>query len=100
MTSLKYALFAGVLMAGALAAPAAQADWRHGGRGGYNHHRGYGGGAIVGGALLGLGLGAALAAPRYYGPPAVVYAPPPVYYAPAPYYAPSPYYAAPGYYVK
>ncbi|MDT7952984.1 MAG: hypothetical protein RQ966_15880 [Acetobacteraceae bacterium] len=53
----------------------------------------------MGGALLGLGVGALLAAP-YVAPPPVVYAPPPAYYPPpyayAPYgYAPRPpvYYA-------
>ncbi len=52
----------------------------------------------VGGALLGLGVGALLAAP-YYAPPPVVYAPPPAYYpaglclrAAAYAYAPAPYY--------
>lgn len=60
----------------------------------YGGYRGgYAGPAIVGGAILGLGLGAALTAPRYYAPPPVYYAPPPVYYAPPPvYYAPPPYY--------
>ncbi len=64
-----------------------------GGYGGGYGYRGYGGfgygGAIVGGALLGLGIGA-LAARPYYAPPPVYAAPPPVYYAPPPvYYAPS-----------
>lgn len=94
------------LAAGLAALPSqAHADYR-----GYGYgygHRYYGGGpryyggyrgpgvgaAIVGGTLLGLGVGAAIAAPRYYAPPPVVYAPPPVYYAPPPvYYAPPPYY--------
>jgi len=64
--------------------------------GAWGHPHGYGHnpvGAIVGGALLGLGIGAAVASavapPVYYAPPPVYYAPPPVYYAPAPvYYAP------------
>ncbi len=76
---------------GASVSPA-EAQWRRG----YYH---YGPGAVVGGALLGLGVGALLTAP-YYAPPPVVYAPPPAYYPPAyayapppPYgYAPSPYY--------
>lgn len=93
-----------------VAAPvtSAHADWRGGGYGrgyGYRHgygygHRGIGPGAIVGGALLGLGVGALLAAPYVAPPPPrVVYAPPPYYppaYAYAPYrYAPPPpvYYA-------
>jgi len=79
---------------------AAEAHWHDGG-GGYRH----GGGNFVGGALLGLGVGAVVGgalAPRYYAPPPVYYAPPPpVYYAPPPpvYYAPPQpvYYAAPGY---
>ncbi len=86
----------------AMAPSVAHADWYRGGyggyRGGYGHGYYRGGGfagpAIVGGALLGLGLGAALA-PRYYAPPPVYYAPPPppVYYAPPPvYYAPPPAY--------
>ena len=67
----------------------------HGGYGGYGYHGGYHGyrggygyrgGNFVGGALLGLGLGAvvgsALAPPVVYAPPPpVVYAPPPVVYA-------------------
>lgn len=65
----------------------AQAEWHRG-------YYGYGGGAFVGGALLGLGVGSLLAAP-YYAPPPVVYAPPPAYY-PAPAYYPPPYaYARP-----
>lgn len=119
------------LAAMAFAPTPAHAEWRggyggyHGGYGGY--HGGYGGyrggyggyrggygrgfgygGAIVGGALLGLGVGALLSTP-YYAPPPVVYAPPPAYY-PQPYgyyappaYAPAPYAAypyapPPGYY--
>jgi hypothetical protein len=66
----------------------------HGGYGGYGYRGGYGwhggwgwGPGVVGGALLGLGVGAAIAG---------AYAPPP-YYAPG-YYAPPPaYYAQPGY---
>jgi hypothetical protein len=66
----------------------------------YEEHRGPGPGAVIGGALLGLGVGAviggALVAPPpvvYAPPPAVVYAPPPaVVYAPPPavVYAPPP----------
>ena len=94
-----------VLAAMALAPVAANAQYYrgHGGyyggyRGGYGYgHRGFGVGPFVGGALLGLGVGAIVAGPRYYAPPPVVYAPPPVVYAAPPaYYAP-PYYA-PGYY--
>lgn len=61
-------------------------DWHHGG--GYDNT-----GAIVGGALLALGLGAAVGAlaapPQAYAPPPPVYyppAPPPAYYAPPPAY--------------
>lgn len=102
-----------ILAAVALAPAAADAQhYRYGGG-----HRGYGGGGygygprhfgpgpLIGGAILGLGLGAAIASapryyePRYYAPPTVYYAPPPAYYAPPPsYYAPPAYYAPPGYY--
>jgi hypothetical protein len=88
-----------------LATPASAQRWDH--RGGYDRGRGYEGnrgygrdnsGAVIGGALLGLGVGALvggayLAQPRVYAaPPPVYYAPPPVYYAPPPraYYAPPP----------
>jgi len=98
-----------VLAVMALAPTMANAhDFYRGGYGGYGGyrggygHRGFGGGAIVGGALLGLGLGAVIASqPRYYAPPPVVYAPPPVYYPPPYYAAPAyaaPAYPAPGYY--
>lgn len=77
--------------------------YRHGPRGYYGGgygHRGIGPGALVGGAILGLGLGAVIAStPRYYSPPPVYYAPPPYY--PPPYYAAPAYppgYYAPGYY--
>ncbi len=90
------------LAAAILLAPStAHAEWRRGGYGyggggygGYHHHyRGPGTGAIVGGALLGLGVGALLAAPYIAAPPPVVYAPPPAYYAPPPGYAYAPTYA-------
>lgn len=68
----------------------AEAQWRRG------HHYD---GAVVGGALLGLGVGALLAAP-YYARPPVVYAPPPVYYPPAYAYAPPPYAYAPAPYYR
>ncbi len=81
----------------AVSATPAQAQWR----------RGWGGpGPFIGGAILGLGVGALLTAP-YYARPPVVYAPPRAYYPPPAYaYAPRPYYApygygyAPGYYVR
>jgi hypothetical protein len=67
-------------------------------RAGHSYGRGYGGGyhdnsgAILGGALLGLGAGALLGGAILASPP--VYAPPPTYYyAPPPYgyqYAPPP----------
>jgi hypothetical protein len=59
----------------------------------YDHgpdHHGGNTGAVVGGAILGLGVGAliggALASsqPAYRAPPPVYYAPPPGYYAPPP----------------
>jgi hypothetical protein len=74
----------------------------HGGydRGGYNrgYQGGYGrrdnSGAVIGGALLGLGiLGGALALQQsQVAPPPAYYAPPPDYYAPPPAYAPPPGY--------
>jgi len=94
---------AGTLGLTAIAPTPAQAAW-HGGygygwHGGYGYrggwgYRGYGWGpgAIVGGALLGLGVGAAVAG-AYAPPPAYYYPPPPAYYYPppaAPYYAPPP----------
>ncbi len=89
-------LAASVLTLGLTATAPAQAQW---GRGYYGHyHRGYGPGAIVGGALLGLGVGALLAAPYAAPPPPVYYAPPPVYYPPPAYvYAPRPAYYPPYY---
>ena len=92
-----------VLAMTALAPVAADAQYYRGGYGGYRGgyggygygHRGFGyGGAIVGGALLGLGIGA-LAARPYYAPPPVYYAPPPPVV-----YAPPPVYYAPGYYYR
>ncbi len=65
-------------------------DRGHGHDRGYDH-RGGNGGAVVGGALLGLGVGAliggaiASSQPAYQPPPPVYYAPPPPgYYAPPP----------------
>lgn len=82
-----------------LASAPAQAQWRGPGGPGFGpgfHHGGPGAGPIVGGALLGLGVGALLAAP-FVAPPPVVYAPPPPAYYPPPYaYAPPPYYPPPG----
>ena len=60
---------------------------------GYHRHHGHGrGAAIVGGAILGLGLAAALSRPRYYDHPGYYYddygyAPPP---PPRRYYRPPP----------
>ena len=115
MLHIKTLLIAAPVALGLLGAPAAHADWRHGGGGhwgggggghwgggggyrgggGWGHHRG-GNGALTG-ALLGLGAAAVIGGiiasqPRYYAPPPVVYAPRPSYYAPT--YA-QPYY--PGY---
>ena len=87
----KIFLIAAPVALGLLAAPAAHAEWRHGGWG----HRGPG--FPIVGALLGLGAAAAVGAaiasqPAYYPPPPVVYAPPPYYYgAPGYYYAPPVY---------
>jgi hypothetical protein len=102
--------------AGLLAAPAAHAEWRHGGWGGHEgwhdhdwrgrgyswggpryYRRGPGIGPIVGGAVLGLGAGALIAGAL--APPPVYYPPPRAYYAPPVVYAPPPAYGyAPGYY--
>jgi hypothetical protein len=96
---MKRMLLVGTVLVGALAAPAAQADWRGRSYGHHHHHGGYSGGTVAFGALLGLGagvaLGAALAPPQYYAPPPVYYAPPPVYYAPPPVYYLPPAYLAP-----
>jgi hypothetical protein len=91
----------GILVtAGSAAVPvAAQAQhgewqWRHdnGRHRGWERHgwhdRDANAGAVIGGALLGLGVGAAIAGTL--APPPAYYAPPPVYYQP---YA----YGAPGY---
>ena len=71
----------------------ASAYYYHGGYG--YRHGGFGAGPAIAGAIVGLGVGAAISgayAPRYYAPPAY-YVPPPVVYAPPPVY-----YGAPGYY--
>jgi len=122
MMSLKTLLIAAPVAAALLAAPAAHADWRghggggwhgggggwHGGGGGWHgggggwHGGGWHGGGWRGGPGVGvvLGLGAAavaggvIASQVYAPPPPVYYAPPPVYYAPPPVY----YAAPPGYY--
>ncbi len=118
MVRLPVAIMAGVLAFGAFAPQPALADWRYRGHGGHGHyhprHYNNNGAAVLGGALLGLGVGAALGAALV--PPAVIYAPPPVVYYPppppvywapvqrapiylvpppayAPYYAPAPVYA-------
>ena len=67
---------------------APHSQWHGGGyyRGGGYHNNS---GAIAGGALLGLGLGALLGG-ALAAPPPVVYAPPPYVYRPAPNY-PYPY---------
>jgi hypothetical protein len=95
-------LIAAPVAAGLLAAPAAQADWRHhddrhGGwhRGGDWHHDNDNSGAVAG-AVLGLGAAAILGGiiasqaqqPYYAPPPPVVYAPPPPYYGQPSYYGP------------
>ncbi len=117
-TARRTLLFAGALLAGSLAAPAAQADWRGRGNGWggppprhwapprhyapprvYHHHynRGWNGAPVLG-AIIGLGagvaIGSALAAPPpppvYYAPPPppVYYQPPPVLYQPPPVWVP------------
>lgn len=98
MTRFHAAIAACVLAFGAVATQPALADWRYRGHRQY-HHYDHGGAAVLGGALLGLGVGAALGA--VLAPPPVIYAPPPVFYYPPPpqpywepaYAAPPPYYA-------
>jgi hypothetical protein len=105
MGPMKSLLIAAPVAAGLLAAPAAHADWRHHGGGGWggparHYDHGHGGGiSPAAGALIGLGVGALIGGviasqtPVYAAPP-VAYAPPPAYYPPAPaYYAPAPAYA-------
>jgi hypothetical protein len=77
-------------MAAPLGLPAAaqpyrgRPDYHRDYRGGGYYHGGPGPGAVVGGALLGLGVGAVIGS-ALRPPPAVVYAPPPtVVYAPPP----------------
>ena len=102
MTRASRALLALPIAAGIALAPGlAHAEFYRGGYGrgfyggGYGGgYRGYGGGGgLALGAILGLGVGAAIVGanqPRYYAPPPVYYAPPPAYYAPPPrYYAPA-----------
>lgn len=114
MTQFRTLLIAAPVALGLLAAPAAHAEWRghggggwaHGGgwghrEGGWGHREGgwgyghHGGGGALAGALLGLGAAAVIGGVIAAQPP-VMYAPPPAYY-PAPAYYPSPYYPAPGY---
>ncbi|HQU04713.1 MAG TPA: hypothetical protein PLT25_08335, partial [Acidocella sp.] len=106
MSSLKFPhrLSAAVLAFSMVAAPlAAHADDHHDRRdgGGQYYERGDNrdnSGNVIGGALLGIGIGAILGATiaqqqqQYYAPPPPVYyaPPPPAYYAPPPgaYYSP------------
>jgi hypothetical protein len=93
MGHVKGFLIAAPVALGLLFAPAAHAEWRHGGGWGYHGygHRGFG--LPLAAGILGLGVGAAIVASQ---PPVVAYAPPPAYYPPPGYY-PQPYYAAPYY---
>jgi hypothetical protein len=95
MTHLKTLLIAAPLALGLLSAPAAHAEWRHGGGWGY-HGRGHPGWGIpLVAGLVGLGVGAAIVGSQpVYAPPPAYYYPPPGYY-PAPAYA-QPYYPGPG----
>jgi hypothetical protein len=94
-------LIAAPVAAGLLAAPAAQADWRHhddwhGEHHGGDWHHGHDNSGAVAGAVIGLGaaaiLGGVIASqaqqPYYAPPPPVVYAPPPPYYGQPPNYGP------------
>jgi hypothetical protein len=121
ISALRPLLFAATVLAGALAAPVAEAGGRDRGRGHgwghghhrhwapppprvyHHHHRGWNGAPLLG-AIIGLGagvaIGSALAAPPP--PPPVYYAPPPppppVYYQPPPVvYQPPPVMYQPGY---
>ncbi len=83
---------AAALMVPVMAQAQPRRDWH--GRDDYRHydHRGPSGGAILGGALLGLGAAAVAGGiiasqsrpPAYYAPPPVYYAPPPPAYYAAP----------------
>jgi hypothetical protein len=95
MWHFKALLIAAPVAAGLLAAPAAHAEWRGHGGGGWHGGYGRGHGPGVVGAILGLGaaavVGGVIASQAYA-------APPPVYYAPQPgYYAAPPGYYPPGY---
>jgi hypothetical protein len=98
------ALATGAALAILLAGPASAQPGRD--RGGHfdrGEHYGHGdASAAIGGALLGLGIGALIggaivgAPPAYFPPPPVYYPPPPAYYpSPPAYYAPPPAYYAP-----
>lgn len=94
MRKILTAALAALTIGGAVVATAAPASAHDGwgGRGGYDHDRGYGGGLALGAGLLGLAVGASLAEPHYgygYG-----YAQPRVYYGGPAYYG----YARPSYY--
>jgi hypothetical protein len=100
MKYVKNLLIAAPLALGLLMAPAAHAEWRHGG--GWGYHGGYGHrgfGVPLAAAVLGLGVGAAIVASQppvvAYGPPSAYYYPPPAY--PQPYYYGAPYYPGPAY---
>jgi BA14K-like protein len=91
----------GFALALAIAAPvvfgsaAANAGGRHHYRGG-----GYGGGDLLAAGVVGAVVGAAIARPYYYGPPAVYVAPQPTYVyqdPPYAYVAPRTYYGPPAY---
>ena len=84
------------LVAGLAIGPAAHAERWHGGWG-HHHSGGNAAGAAILGGLLGLGVGAAIAAnggyygypgyyyaPGYYAPPYSYYRPPSAYYTPTP----------------
>jgi hypothetical protein len=106
MLRFKALLIAAPVAAGLLMAPAAHAEWRghggggwhDGGRGGWRGHEHHGGPG-VGGVILGLGaaavLGGVLASQAYAAPPPAYYPPPPAYYPPPVYYAPQGYYPPP-----
>jgi hypothetical protein len=98
MVHMKTLLIAAPVALGLLASPAAHAEWRAHGGGGWGYHGGYGhrGGGALAGAILGLGAAAVIGGIIASQPPRVVYAPQPGYYA-APAY-PRTYYSAPAYY--
>ncbi len=88
-------LFAAPVMAGLLAAPVAEAQWRPpppgpGWHGGWHHPRGPGPGAVIAGLGAAAIIGGIIASQAYPPPPPVAYPPPPPPPPPPGYYPPPP----------